>query len=208
MFIYIDESGSFTPTSSMDSWNIVGALVVPEASRRQLEAVLRQLKLSLGCKHTEEVKLKHLHEQDFRRFVKIIGELDCLLFVTAVDLGAQAEAQVRRHQQDQVDRIQANRPLMNYPEGREIIDDLSGRMARLSVPLYIQFVAQVDLLEQVFRSTTLYYAQRVPATLAIFRWRIDEKNAVRPSFEETMKYMAPPACPDETMAPPAGTKRA
>ena len=54
----------------------------------------------------------------------------------------------------------------------------------------------------MFRSTTLYYSQRVPATLGAFRWRIDEKNSARPLFEETMRYLAPPLLQSKSLRDP------
>jgi hypothetical protein len=80
---------------------------------------------------------------------------------------------------------------MLYEEGRASIDDLSGRLERLSPQLYTQMVAQIDLLDQVFRMVRLYYVQRLPATLGNFKWRMDEKNSASPSFEQTLSHMAP-----------------
>jgi hypothetical protein len=92
---------------------------------------------------------------------------------------------------------------MIYEEGRALIDDLASRVERLSPPLYTQLVVQIDLLDQVLRSTTLYYAQRIPGTLGAFRWRIDEKNSTRPLFEETMRYLAPPLLQSRSLRDPS-----
>jgi hypothetical protein len=50
---------------------------------------------------------------------------------------------------------------------------------------------QIALLDQVFRAATLYFSQRVPATLGSFRWRIDQKDETNPLFEQTMRHLAP-----------------
>ncbi|QCW26737.1 DUF3800 domain-containing protein [Lysobacter enzymogenes] len=203
MFIYVDESGSFVSSPSSNSWNVVAAYVVPEATRRRAEALLTRLKLASGRKYAEEVKLNELSEAQVAVFMTDLGQLDSILFVSCIDLGTQDPGAITEHKRNQVEQIRVNIPRMIYPEGRAMIEDLADRVERLSPQLYTQMVAQIDLLDQVYRSSTLYYAQRVPATLASFRWRIDEKNASRPVFEETMRHMAPPLLQSKSLRQPA-----
>lgn len=191
MFIYVDESGSFVPATRNDSWCVVAGYVVPEVARKRVEQSLALLKRRLGRSIQNEVKLKDLSEANLRRFLGELGKLEATLFISAIDLGHQDPEVVVAHQAKQVESVRANRPNMLYEEGRASIDDLSGRLERLSPQLYTQMVAQIDLLDQVFRMTTLYYAQRIPATLSSFKWRMDEKNSARPLFEQTLTHMAP-----------------
>ncbi|NIJ78168.1 hypothetical protein FHT08_003288 [Xanthomonas campestris] len=191
MFIYVDESGSFVPATRSDSWCVVAGYVVPEVARRRVECSLSLLKRRIGCGYQDELKLRHLSESQLKRFLGELGDLDAALFISAIDLGHQDAQAVLIHQRKQVESVRANRPNMLYEEGRASIDDLSGRLERLSPQLYTQMVAQIDLLDQVFRMATLYYAQRVPATLGSFKWRMDEKNSARPLFEQTLSHMAP-----------------
>jgi hypothetical protein len=203
VFIYIDESGSFVPSPTANSWNVVAAYVVPEATRKRTEQLLRELKIALGRSHTDEVKLKDLTEAQLKAFLFKLSRLDATLFVSCIDLGSQQLAVITAHKNDQVDKIRVNKPRMRHKEGRALIEDLATRVEHLSPQLYTQFVVQIDLLDQVYRSTTMYYAQRIPATLGSFRWRIDEKNSARPLFEETMKYMAPPLLQARSLNEPA-----
>jgi len=202
LFIYIDESGSFTQSPQAGRWNVVAAYAVPEGERRRAERVLRDLKLAAGRAFSDEIKLRDVTERDFVRFVRGLHELRAALFVSAIDLGSQETRSIERHQAIQVEQIRVNKPRMIYEEGRALIEDLASRVERLSTPLYTQMVVQIDLLDQVHRSTTLYYAQRIPATLGAFRWRIDEKNSARPLFEETMRYMAPPMLQSKSLREP------
>jgi len=192
LFIYIDESGSFAPSSTVGSWNVVAAYAVPEADRKRAELALRDLKLAAGRSFNDEIKLKDLTERQIIQFVRKLHELKSTLFVSAIDLGTQQPASITEHQKIQAVQIRVNKPRMIHEEGRALVEDLAARVERLSPPLYTQLVVQIDLLDQVYRSTTLYYAQRIPATLGAFRWRIDEKNSARPLFEDTMRYLAPP----------------
>jgi hypothetical protein len=167
-----------------------------------VELVLRNLKLACGCSYTDEVKLKDLEERQFKRLLHSLRELDSTLFISGIDLGMQNSAAIAQHQAIQVEKILINTPRMHYAEGRALIEDLASRVKRLSAQLYTQLVVQVDLLDQVYRSTTLYYSQRIPATLGAFRWRIDEKNSTRPLFEETMRHMAPALLQSKSLREP------
>ncbi|HDS0924007.1 TPA: DUF3800 domain-containing protein [Stenotrophomonas maltophilia] len=191
MYIYVDESGTFVHATKSDSWCVVAGYVVPEVARKRVELSLGLLKRHLGRGFQDEIKLKDLTEATLKRFLGELGKAEATLFISAIDLGHQDPKVVLAHQKKQVESVRANRPNMLYEEGRASIDDLSGRLERLSPQLYTQMVAQIDLLDQVFRMATLYYVQRLPATLSSFKWRMDEKNSARPLFEQTLTHMAP-----------------
>lgn len=202
MFIYIDESGTFVTSAVPNSWNVVAALVVPEATRKPISELLRHLKNSSGRSSTDEVKLKDISEARIRSFINDLSQLNANLHASCIDSGAHDAEVAPTHKRIQVEKIRENIPKMVYPEGRAMIEDLANRVERLSNQLYTQMVVQIALLDQVYRSSTLYYAQRVPATLSTFRWRIDEKNSSRPVFEETMRHMAPPLLQTKSLREP------
>ena len=202
MFIYIDESGSFVLSPTAGSWNVVAAYVVPEADRRRIELVLRDLKLASGRAHTDEIKLRDLGELQIKDLLHRLRNFNSTLFISGIDLGEQQSNEIIKHQAVQVDKIRANKPRMIYEEGRASIESLASRVERLSPQLYTQFVAQIDLLDQVYRATTLYYSQRIPPTIGSFRWRIDEKNSTRPLFEETIRHMAPALLQSKSLKEP------
>jgi hypothetical protein len=202
LFIYIDESGSFVSSPTIGSWNLVAAYVAPEADRKRVELILQNLKLDSRRSHTDEIKLKDLSEIQVKRLLKKLHELNSTLFISGIDLGSQQPTAIAEHQAIQAEKIRVNKPRMIYEEGRALIEDLASRVERLSQQLYTQMVVQIDLLDQVYRSTTLYYAQRIPATLGTFRWLIDEKNSARPLFEETMRHMAPALLQSRSLTDP------
>lgn len=202
MFIYVDESGTFVKAPTRGSWNVVAALVVPEGTRKPIGELLRRLKVSAGRSSADELKLKDLTEGQVRDFIDNLARLNATLYASCIDSGLEDAQSASAHRQGQVDKILANAPKMIYPEGRASIEDLAGRVGRLSDQLYTQMVVQMDVLDQVYRASTLYYVQRVPATLSTFRWRIDEKNSNRPVFEETMRHMAPPLLQAKSLREP------
>ena len=203
LFIYIDESGSFVPSPTANSWNVIAAYVAPEATRKHAESALLQLKRVARKAHDDEVKLRDITEDQLGFFLSRLAEQDSLVFVSCIDLGSQGPSVISAHQAIQVEKIRANIPRMIYPEGRALIEDLARRVGGLSAQLYTQMVAQIDLLDQVYRQTTLYYSQRAPATLSSFRWRIDEKNSSRPIFEETLRHLAPPLLQSKSLREPS-----
>jgi len=202
MFIYIDESGSFVLSPTVGSWNVVAAYVTPEADRRRAELALRELKLASNRAHTDEIKLRDIKEQQLKVFLQRLRNLDSILFISGIDLGQQKFSEIIEHQAIQATKIRANKPRMIYEEGRTSIESLASRIEQLSPQLYTQFVAQIDLLDQVYRATTLYYSQRIPATIGSFRWRIDEKNSARPLFEETIRHIAPALIQSKSLEEP------
>lgn len=203
MFIYIDESGSFVPAPSANSWNVIAAYAVSEPARKHGESALRRLKVAAGFAHSDEVKLKDVTETQLMAFFDDLSRLEAIAFASCIDLGMQDRAAIAGHQSGQVERIRANGPRMIYEEGRAMIEDLARRVERLPPQLYTQMVVQTDLLDQVYRATTLYFSQRVPATLGSFRWRIDEKNSSRPVFEETLRHIAAPVLQSMSITEPA-----
>ena len=155
MFIYIDESGSFVHTSLANSWNVIAGDVAPEGARSHAESALRHLKRAAGRAHDDEVKLRDISEVQLGAFLRELAQLDSLVCISCIDLGYQDPGIVSAPQAIQVEKIRANIPRMIYPEGRALIEDLADRVARLSAQLYIQMVAQIELLDQVYRQTTL-----------------------------------------------------
>lgn len=144
MFFYVDESGTFSQATRSDSWCVVAGYVVPEIARKRGEEALSLLKRHLGRSFQDEVKLKDLSEAELKRFLGKLGQHDGTLFISAIDLGHQDPEMVRAHQRRQVASVRANRPKMLYEEGRAAIDDLSGRLERLSPQLYTQMVVQIE----------------------------------------------------------------
>ena len=63
MNIYIDESGSFVNALATNKWNAVAALAVPEAGRKKLDSLVRQLRVDSCGTAANEVKLNEVTEE-------------------------------------------------------------------------------------------------------------------------------------------------
>jgi Protein of unknown function (DUF3800) len=189
--IYIDESGSFVNASARGSWNVVVALAIPETSRRSIEQALRSLKLSTSMPGTREMKLNEIEENRYLSFLAELSRTHALLFATATDAGINSPERLTRHQHIQVAKIREHIPRMRYETGKQGIELLASQLETISPQLYAQLVCQVDLLHDVVSRSINYFAQRFPATLAEFRWRIDQKNTSKTTYEEAFEKIAP-----------------
>lgn len=191
MFIYIDESGSFVSAPTMGSWNVVVAVAVPEASRRAVEQTVRVLKVDTATNLSAEVKINEVTEIQYLKFLAALSHTHILLFATATDAGANQPDRVIKHQAAQVEKILENLPVMKYEGGRQGVQQLATQVGSISPQLYIQLACQVDLLHAVVSRSINYFAQRVPATLSTFRWRIDQKNTSKTTYEKAFENIAP-----------------
>ena len=189
--IYIDESGSFVSAPTKRSWNVVAAVAASESSRRQVEHAVKSLKLATAAQSRDEVKLNDVDEGQYLRFLESLGKTHAVLFATATDAGLNTLERLTRHQDIQVAKIRENIPRMRYEGGRHGVELLANQLETISPQLYTQLVCQVDLLHAVVSRSINYFAQRVPATLAEFRWRIDQKNTSKTTYEEAFEKIAP-----------------
>lgn len=139
----------------------------------------------------EEVKLNRLDERAYLQFLNAMQHQDLAVFATATDAGLNSIERVARHKTMQVAKIREGVPRMRYEEGRLGVELLASQVESISPQLYVQLVCQVNLLHDVIDRAINYFAQRRPATLREFRWRIDQKNSTRTTFEDAFEKIAP-----------------
>lgn len=202
MNIYVDESGSFVSAPTLGAWNVVVAVTAPESARAAIRHAINALKLECGTNRADEAKLNDVSESQYVRFAKRLEESHVLLFATATDAGLNSPALVSAHQQIQVAKIRENIPRMKYEGGRKGVELLAAQVEGLSPQLYAQLTCQVNLFHDVVRRSITYYAQRIPASLREFRWRIDQKNTSRTDFEDAFEKIVPILLQSRSMREP------
>lgn len=191
MNLYIDESGNFSNSSSIESWNVVAAIAAAESASAAISEAIRQTRLAAGAAPNEEVKLDRLNERAYRAFLAALDRPDIVLFATATDSGLNSPESVDRHKRLQVENVRQAIPRMRYEGGRLGAQLLADQLDALSPQLYVQLICQVNLLFDVIGRSINYFAQRRPGTLREFRWLIDHKNVAKPTFEEAFEKIAP-----------------
>ena len=191
MNVYIDESGSFVNAPAIGKWNAVAALAVPEAGRKKLDALVRQLRSQNAGSVAREVKLNEVIEDRYFRFLAELEKLNAVVFCTATDAGLNTDERVAEHQQFQVNGVLKHLDKMKHEGGRRGVELMASQLKKLSPQLYVQLVCQINLMFDVVSRSITYFAQHSPSTLREFRWRVDQKNSARPDFEEAFEKLSP-----------------
>ncbi|HAU1297444.1 TPA: DUF3800 domain-containing protein [Legionella pneumophila] len=190
MKIYIDESGSFVIAPHIDSWNIVGALVIPEADDRKLTYILNKLKIANNAKFTDELKLKMISEPLYFKFLEEIKSLKGKVICVATDGGLIENSFVKNHQEKQASFIVENIDLLLHQSMRDGVQELATKLIDLSTQLYVQLLCMVELKLDVLHKAISYYVQRVPMTLSKFKWFIDSKNTTQIKYENLVENLS------------------
>lgn len=176
MEILIDESGSFTPESSIEnSWSVVAAYVCPETEKRKYRTVLSNLKRR-NCSGCREIKLGDISEEDYVNFLQELSELKGSLFCVVTDSYYNNKNFISRHKETHVQTIIDGIEQMRFPEGKISQELMAKEMQAVSIPLYIQLMCQIRLVHTIISQSLNYYAQRHPQTLQRFKWRLDQKQ--------------------------------
>lgn len=191
MNIYIDESGSFVSAPTNGSWNVVAAVAVAESDRRAIQSAMQRLKGGSSVPLLTEVKLNTLDEARYLHFLGDLSKTNAILFATATDAGLNSLDRLSRHQRILASKIRENIPRMRFEGGKQAVALLADQIEEISPQLYAQLVCQVDLLHDVVNRAINYFAQRIPGTLGEFRWRIDQKNTSKTTYEDAFEKIAP-----------------
>lgn len=189
VYIFVDESGTFTHSSNLDSWCVVAAYVAPEHRRQGIDALMHQTR-TIG-NHGAETKLKHLSESQYVWFLTELRKLDGLVFAVAVDVGLHHPKAVIQHRDGQADKVVEHRDKMIHESARRGLDDLASEIRALPAQLYTQLICQLELFHKVLTRAPLYFVQRHPPTLGHFRWRLDRKAKAPTAYEEAFRKILP-----------------
>lgn len=200
MFIFVDESGTFTSSEQGDAWCVVAAYVSPESNRRALKNLIGQLRRE--CSNGAETKLRDVPEQRYLRFLNDLRRLNGLAFAVAADVSLHDKSAVANHRDMQAEKVVEHRDKMRYESGRRSLTELSEAIRSLPVQLYTQLVCQVELFHKVLTRAPLYYAQRQPPTLGYLRWRIDQKNTTPTPYEDAFRKILPTLLQTKSLSDP------
>ena len=190
MYTFSDESGNFAHSSSVGSWNVVASLSMTENAHRKLAKALGDFKVQTGHARNAEVKIKNLKEAEYYRLLKILASLNVALFAVATDMGACSLDALKHHQAMQVKVVRDYIPVMKYEGGKAGVAKFADQVESLSIQLYVQAVCQTELIHDTLIRSILFFVQRQPATLGHLRWLVDEKNAIKPDYENTFRVIS------------------
>jgi hypothetical protein len=202
MYIFVDESGTFTAPKSAeaDSWCIVAAYVSPEKDQDRLNRLVEQLRQD--CGGGLEVKMNQIGEARYIRFLQDLSKLSGLAFAAAVDVSLHSPEGVAAHQKSQADKVVEHRGKVVSAHMRDQMTALSESIRTLPLQLYTQLQCQVELFHKVLCRAPLYYSQHVPETLALLSWRIDQKGTIPTTYEEAFRTILPASLQSKSLQEP------
>lgn len=189
MFIFLDESGTFTHSPARDSWCVVAAYVIPEHLKRKVDALMLRVR-HIGNKGAE-TKLRHLSDEQYVWFLSELDKLGGVAFAVAVDVGLHRPSEIERHRNGQADKTIEHRDKLIHEAARKGLTDLSNLIRSLPVQLYTQLSCQLLLFHKIITVATLYFVQRHPPAIGHFRWRLDQKARVPTAYEDAFRKVLP-----------------
>ena len=179
MNIYIDESGTFSGIGRSLRPSVVGGLVVPDSVQSDLFAAYASIRDGLTMDHGE-VKGRQLSERQVALVINTLRQFPVIFEVTAIDLGLHTPEGIEFHRNDQAEVFKRNMETAIHQSMRDDLFKLGRELEKFPLQLYVQSVANFDLIHRMFSHAILYFAQRIPEELRAFNWVIDAKDRANP----------------------------
>lgn len=193
MRIFIDESGSFIPsTQQVPTVCCVSALVVPESLYSNVLTIHNNC-LAQWAPPSAELKGRELNERRFNRIFTALSNLDLVLVIFAVDMAKENEPLLLAHKQGQAERFRKGVAGPQFAQQlKDHVHTLAQRIEDLPTQLYIQASLMSRLLYRTVQTATLHYAQSIPTTLGAFDWVIDAKDHNLTEYERLWSDVVKP----------------
>lgn len=200
LYIFVDESGTFTTSPETDSWCVVAAFALPESKETKLERLFSELKADRD--NAGEVKLRDLTEARYIRFLRDLSRLGGLAFAVAVDVSLHSETAVAAHRDAQANKVLEHREKMIHASAKDSLTRLGEAIRTLPVQLYTQLQCQVELFHKILSRAPVYFSQHAPSALEYFRWRIDQKDTIPTAYELAFKTILPASLQSKSLREP------
>lgn len=200
MYIFVDESGTFVHTEELNSWSVIAAFTLPERHLAKVDRLISELRAEV--RGGQEVKLKHLSEARYIRFLRDLSRVGGLAFAIASDASKMPPDLVIFHRDQQAKGIVKHLDKMEHQSMRDNLCELSKTIATLPLQLYTQMQFQIELFYKVVCRSSLYFAQHEPAALEFFRWRVDQKDIKKSEYERIFELVLAPAMQTKAIREP------
>lgn len=184
MDIYIDESGLFIPPEvGKQAISLIGALIVPNVCKRDFFKMFKALKRTYGY-DGKEIKGKFLDDEKIKNTLYLLKNFPVIYEFVVTDLAYQEKAELEKHKELQVKILRESITDKFTEDATNYMNGLADRIENLSLQLYLQMQALIELMDKVIRRATLYYCQRFPIELSQFNFFIDAKDKEITSYEK------------------------
>ena len=192
MEILIDESGQFIPLAGRRSRAAaVLALVVPSADRTRLSRDFRALKRKLRP-GASEVKGSSITESEAAELFRLLHGYDVIVDAIVIDAGAHDPSEITRFKLLQAENLVSGITREHKAALVHDVVNLQQGIRQLADQLFVQVFCIWELIPRLLETATMYYAQRRPAELARFTWRVDAKDSKTTPVEEIWSSLVLP----------------
>lgn len=177
MYIFIDESGSFSipKDPKKPSVSCVGALLIPEDSYSHVSEEFLLMSNSWK-KDGDEVKGKLLGEEEISEALRLFSDNNVRFDCVAFDAGLHTSDEVRDHLLQQVEFLGGGYEGISDASELEDLARWQKLMNSLSNQEYVQLCMTNRLVRSILEKQVSYYAMTDPKELARFIWKIDGKS--------------------------------
>ena len=206
MHIFIDESGSFVPSSDgRSSMCCVATLAVSESRLEAVEALHARL-IENWNPPGGEIKGARLTERQCDRLIVALGSMGVLLGIVAIDMSLHSAAGIGRHRDGQAERIRASVEGPEYFQSlRDETNVWADRVGALPAQLYVESTLLSLALAHTVQMASLHFAQADPPALGAFKWRIDAKDRNLTEYERLWLDIIKPIMQSISMSEPVVT---
>ncbi len=170
--VFIDESGNFTAARP---FSVVSALSIPHASLKRARRLLLRIAHDWP-RANGELKGGSLTSKHLTALVSELFRQQAILHSTVVYIGRSDGPAIEAHKAAQCDKLTKHLSHEHTATLKAQVWALRRQLETMSPQLYVQCVAQTELLCQVGEDIPNYFAQREPKEIAKFEWFIDAKD--------------------------------
>jgi len=184
MFIYIDESGSFSyPKEKRHSYACAGALTIPERRHGSVLKSFKTLRRKWGMLG-HEVKGRDLDEGQVNQIINLLINNDAKFHACVVDLLHHPPESIAWFKNEQSRRLLSNVTDKHHPNVVQSLKDAGEKMRSLSDQLFLQFCVMTEVVNAQLHDSMIYFAINSPTELGKFRWVVDRKGQEKTTYED------------------------
>lgn len=205
MHIFIDETGIFAnPNKKDESVSAVGALCIPSRRLDSLCEKFARLKAKWGVMNGE-VKGSKLNESQVRDTLHLLSKHKARAKLVLIDLGLHNDADLDAHRKRQAEGLTAELTQGHAASLRAELEEAQVRLAKLSLPLYVQLILITELVAEALQNFTLWHAARDGRELDAFHWIVDPKGRERVEYEKLWRLLVLGMIQSRSLAKPLFT---
>lgn len=189
MHIFVDETGIFANPSKKDvSVSAVGALCIPSRRLDSVYEKFARLKAKWGVTKGE-IKGSKLNESQVRDTLHLLSKHDARTKLLLIDLGLHNDSDLEAHRTWQAEGLTAKLTQEHTASLRAELEEARARLAKLSLPLYVQLILITELVAEALQNFSLWHAVRDGRELDALHWVVDPKGRERVEYEKLWRLL-------------------